>query len=178
MTSMNEIGVARTGTGAHGRRVNLVRLAKSQRWLILAILARLVLEAMMWAFVWGGGGGPAQQFGALGIIALWMAANIATIALVANMARAYGFNWFMSVAGALVTVLGCIGLVVLVLLNQRVITTLQKAGVKVGFFGVNAREMNKLRLGVCGGCGYDIRGLTGGTCPECGAVLAPPIAAG
>lgn len=162
---------AKLGAGHAGRRVNLVKLAEAQRWLIWCILGRLVVE-IGWFGMSGAAGGAWGLPPAVVPIAfvLYFAVQVVCMVLVARLARAYGYNWFMSILGALVTIISCIGLIVLVMLNQRVIATLQRAGAKVGFMGVNDAQMNKLREGVCNGCGYDLRGLLTAVCPECGRV--------
>lgn len=165
-------GEARLGTGHGGRRINLVRLAETQRVMIWFILVRLAGEA----------GWIAMNTGAVGriptpmvwlLFAIYVAVQLACAVLVARTARAYGLGWLMSILGAAVTLIAFVGLITAALLNQRVVDTLKKAGATVGFMGVSAEEMSKLREGVCRGCGYDLRGLAPGVCPECGAAVAP-----
>jgi hypothetical protein len=175
MNSNTEVGAAKLGVGAGGRRVNLVRLAESQRVLIWFILGQIVLMGVIMAMGgWQGGGstlGSTPPIVPMISGLLYFALLIAGLVLVVRMARAYGYNWFMSIAGGVLSLMSCLGLLFLVALNQRIISTLKAAGVQVGFMGVSPAEMNKLRTGVCAGCGYDIRGLTMPVCPECGRVL-------
>jgi len=35
------------------------------------------------------------------------------------------------------------------------------------------RTLRRQRLGLCLGCGYDLRGNRSGVCPECGRAVAP-----
>ncbi len=42
-------------------------------------------------------------------------------------------------------------------------------GVRVGWWGPHAADVDRLRAGeLCFGCGYDLRGNVTGVCPECG----------
>lgn len=98
-------------------------------------------------------------------------AAIAIIAVSVRMAIAYGMHPVQGVAWGLFLIVPFIGFVVLAILNQRVNDTLTDAGVRLGLLGAGEVEMHKLRIGVCRGCGYDLRGLPSPTCPECGSVI-------
>lgn len=39
----------------------------------------------------------------------------------------------------------------------------------------DAKYVRRVRAGLCGSCGYDLSGLSGAVCPECGAVPAPHV---
>lgn len=77
----------------------------------------------------------------------------------------------MSVLLGLAMAVPCVGLLLLVVVNSLVDDVLKHEGVKVGLLGVGAAEMHKLRIGVCRGCGYDLRGLLRAVCPECGKAV-------
>lgn len=63
----------------------------------------------------------------------------------------------------------CIGLLVFYLINRNATRILKRAGLKVGFMGVNRDEAERLlNPNVCSGCGYDLTGNVSGNCPECG----------
>lgn len=63
----------------------------------------------------------------------------------------------------------CISLLVLLAVNSRATSALQRAGLVVGFMGVRDEEVVKL-LGAsrCRHCSYLLVGNTSGICPECG----------
>lgn len=158
-------GHSKVGLGHAGRRVNLVALAQAQRGLILCILVRLAFE------IASIGLGNVRTFNPVVLpiyVSLLILINIVTIVFIARMGRAYGLHMALAIIGAIAVVLPCIGLLLLVSLNQRVTRTIQASGAKVGFLGVNKQQMNKLREGVCASCGYNLRGITGHRCPECG----------
>lgn len=163
----------RYGRGARGRWINLVRLAEAQRRLLWAMLGLVGV----WPLTAGAGSlvgfsGPSWDLvGGLGGLAFALLA-LATVALIARMAMAYGLHPALGVLVGLAAVTPCAGYLILALMNGRVTGTLRGAGVRVGLMGVRAADLNKLRLGVCVACGYDLRGLSGGVCPECGAARA------
>lgn len=169
-----QVGAARTGIGHKGRRINLVKLAEAQQHLLWCVLARILMEIVGFLTM----NLAASALGTTGMVGLGtymlvsFAVAIVSIVLIARMAIVYGVHPALGVLGGLAIVLPCIGLILLLLLNQRVTSTLKAAGCKVGLMGVSKDEMHKLRMGVCSGCGYDLRGLTQATCPECGRALA------
>lgn len=165
-------GAARTGSGAGGRRVNLVKLAESQRHLLYAFGAYVLLVLLPQVFLASAALPPAAARAILIATMLGAAATaIAIVVLTSRMAIAYGHHVIVGVLVGVALVIPCAGFLLLVLLNGRVTATLQRASVKVGLLGVNAREMDKLRIGICGGCGYDLRGLGSAVCPECGRMV-------
>lgn len=178
-TTPQQIGAPRAGSGHKGKRIDLVKLAVTQKQLLWCVLARIGLEVAGLTLTGGGGQalGTAGMIGVGGYLLASLAIAVVSIVFIARMAIAYGIHPAMGILGGLAIVLPCVGLIMLLLLNQRVTNTLKAAGCKVGLMGVSATEMNKLRLGICPGCGYDLRGLSGSACPECGTPLAPPTLA-
>ena len=45
------------------------------------------------------------------------------------------------------------------------------AGVSFRMIRVERERRRRVRLGLCRRCGYDLRGNTSGTCPECGTAV-------
>lgn len=168
-----EIGAPRAGSGHKGKRIDLVKLAVAQKQLLWCVLARIGLEVGGFTLMGGGGQalGTAGMIGVGSYLLVSLAIAVVSIVFIARMAIAYGIHPAMGILGGLAIILPCAGLIMLLLLNQRVTTTLKAAGCKVGLMGVSATEMHKLRLGVCPGCGYDLRGLTQSACPECGSAI-------
>jgi hypothetical protein len=72
-------------------------------------------------------------------------------------------------AGAIVYTLGqcvpCLGLILLVLINNRATTALKDAGIRVGLMGANAQDLARFRDG-------DFSDTPDGRCPVCGDQLA------
>lgn len=67
-----------------------------------------------------------------------------------------------------------VGLLCLLSVNRRATTALRKAGLRVGFMGVDDDEVvRRLSRFVCTGCGYDLTGNVSGFCSECGTEIPP-----
>jgi hypothetical protein len=170
-----EGGAPRFGPGHRGRRINLLKLAQAQRALLWAFLGYVLAyfggQALIGAAAASGGVVGVAVAGAVGAAALAM--MVWVIVSVVRMAVAYGVHPAMGVLGGLCLVIPCAGVLLLAALNMRVTATLQTQGVKVGLLGPPPSEMTKLRLGVCRGCGYDLRGVSAAVCPECGLQRGP-----
>lgn len=52
--------------------------------------------------------------------------------------------------------------------THRMFKRVRAMGVRVPEFGASERDITDARLGICLACGYEVRGLPTGTCPECG----------
>jgi hypothetical protein len=80
------------------------------------------------------------------------------------------------VVAVIVGILGIVpllNLIIMLIYNQRATSILRRHGVVVGFLGIRKEDWHKLVGGSCPACGYDVRGLPQGVCPECGGVLRP-----
>ncbi len=154
------------------RRVRLVDVARWQRFLLLVIFANVALPL---------GGGlvfavPGLVPGSPGTANLienaifWTVAAgcLLAVVLAGRLGRATGLEKDASVMLACCAAIPFFGIFTLALLNRRATGVLRRAGCKVGFLGVAKEQMLKLIDGACRGCGYDVRGIEGGKCPECG----------
>lgn len=181
VTSASAEPSARLGVGHRGRRINLVRLAEAQRAVLWCVLAILLLQLSCFG---GGMLTVANRFGrGLGPgFPLWssvlLIASVAGAFFAWRMMRAWGYGIILAFVAAGISVtmgipgLGVVGAVVLAIVDGRVVRELRRAGCVVGLMGVSQRELNKLRLGVCHNCGYDLRQIAARKCPECGAARA------
>ena len=158
------------------RRVYLMKVARIQRTLIWLVLAYMLLQCSpVFAFGTLRSVSPAtgQLMLALYVVAqlgIWISAIVQTIRL----SSASGTSMVVAaIAGALM-IIPFFGMLALVVVNVNATALLKHNGVRVGFFGVAPREMQLLVEGACIHCGYDVRGLPGLTCPECGTALTPP----
>jgi hypothetical protein len=164
------------------RRVSLLKVAKIQKTLIWMILLQMLLYASQIAVAIFGVASRAN-FGwvfagifSLLFVGIWVVCVVQAVRL----AHISGTNIVIAVLVGIFMIVPLLGLLLIAAANGRATRLLQKHGVRVGFMGVTAEEMNKLVMGACRGCGYDLRGLTGTVCPECGTPLEqqpPPLPA-
>ena len=159
-------------TFVNGKRIYLVKVANAQRVLIYLVLGMILVNCggplAMQSF---SGGAPLglAPFAVLGVVQLAIA--LCAIVQTVRMSIAAGSNPIIAgVCGAFMIV-PLLGLILLLLANIRASALLRANGVRVGLLGVPPAEMQKLVIGACPSCGYDIRGLLSPQCPECGTVL-------
>lgn len=136
-------GTPRAGVGYKGKHINLLELAKAHRALLWCVLARIIVEVAGVGAIQSANN-PPLLYAYLGAVVI---VSIITIVFVVRVALAYGYNPVLAVIGALIVFLGCIGLLVLLLLSQRITRTLKDAGCSVGLMGVSDADMDRLRQG-------------------------------
>ncbi len=66
-----------------------------------------------------------------------------------------------------------LGLIYMGVVAMRSGSVLSRHGVKVGFFGIKRTALKDLSPGMCRYCGYDVRSIQSGVCPECGGAIEP-----
>jgi hypothetical protein len=99
------------------------------------------------------------------MIILWILAVVGIVLVLV----AQGTHPLVTVLAGLVMIAPCANVIVMLLVSGSVDRTLQKAGVRVGFMGVNESDLERaLDPMLCKGCGYNLTGNVTGLCPECG----------
>ena len=160
-----------------GKRLNLVRIAGAQRLLInmFGLLTLVNFAILFSGTVVRGAGSSVQAVFTIFVLLLNLVAVVGVIIASARLAKATGSNLFLAIIGGLLTLVPILGLLLLLAANARATRVLKRHGVPVGFLGVSKAQVARLREGACKSCGYDIRGLKAGVCPECGAALSNPV---
>ena len=115
----------------NGTRADLRKLAEYQRGIILCILINVVVVILQFSL-------PSNQrfFVAMGSLGISVAAMVLMF-LLAN--KIYGV--VSAILLAILTVIPCVGLIVLLIVNQRVTKILTANRIKVGFLGANPRDV-------------------------------------
>jgi hypothetical protein len=154
------------------RRVNLVRLARSQRLLLRLVLAAVCIygatpmAAALLHF------SPAARILVFVLAAIFLVLAIMSVVQASRLLVAAGGSTVVAYAVALPMIIPLVGLLIAALINERATKLLRANGAKVGFLGVTKEQMLKLTAGCCRGCGYSTAGLTGTVCPECGGPIS------
>ena len=170
---MVEVAPSREAIAWSGRRVRLVAVAQTQRILILLVLASLTLQAaIIGAPSVIANLGAASEVARDILVLAWILNAIAGVVFTVRLAIVSGANKLLAFVMAPFMLVPCLGIVLLLSANAMATDVLRDNGAKVGFFGVSPSELSRLRQYGCTGCGYDVRGLQGGVCPECGANIA------
>ena len=121
---------------------DLRTVAVSQKAVIFCILAQLVAYVVLLVV-----NNLTPQLGmlaAIGLVALYLAVAItATVFLFMLAVKLYGTG--TGVVLGLLTLLPCIGLFVLLIINSKATGVLQENGVRVGLFGANMGDLPRSR---------------------------------
>jgi hypothetical protein len=171
---MSEVAPSREAIASTGRRVRLVAVAQTQRVLILLVGLTIAVQTAyftMYGVLMGLGPVGSPIWDGLKVAAALCA--LASIVFCIRLAIVSGANKIIAFMVAPLMLLPIIGILLLFRANAMATKVLRDNGARVGFLGVPPGEMSRLRQYGCTGCGYDIRGLQGGVCPECGANVAP-----
>lgn len=158
------------------RGIDMRTVARRQRtvlWLVLGILLGEFIMPLA-------GISPIL---ALIAVATYLGALVFTLVMLVQLMAALRFSLVSRIFGIIGLFIPCINLLLLLVINNRAVTELRMAGLRVGFMGVKDEDVvNLLSRFTCRGCGYSLVGNVSGRCPECNtpshlAVPVPPPAA-
>ena len=149
------------------RTPDIRKLARRQRWVIWLVLLGIVAQFL-----------PFFHQGRYGMIVivvallLQMVVYLVMIVGVILLLTAGGTHVVITILCGVLMLAPCGNIVVLLLVNMSVTRTLRRAGLHVGFMGVNPDEVERtINPELCTGCGYNLTGNVSGYCPECGRVI-------
>lgn len=151
--------------------VDLRKVAKRQRTLLWFVLALVVLNVL--SVVNPVVAPAARPWATGGQFVLMIAVQLAALITIVQLLSALGVHVAWCIVCGLIMLAPCINILLLLAINQRATSALTRAGLKVGFLGVSAEQVERvLSANRCTTCGYLLVGNVSGTCPECGASLA------
>jgi len=113
-------------------RQKLRRVAKYQQWVLYALLANIAINVLIMANAIAGRSAILATIGTL-VGLLGVVAGMVAIYLLA----AEIYNVGIGVLCAVLTLLPCISLIALLIVNGKATTYLQQRGIKVGLMGAN-----------------------------------------
>ena len=123
--------------------INPAEVAKYQRWLILVILAQIVLLILSIVMVVGAEPETAQTTevgpGSLLMLLFRLAVGIAGIVMLLFLMAALQRPMVSRILAAISQFIPLVGLIVLLVVNQRATKTLQAAGYHVGLMGAKPK---------------------------------------
>lgn len=164
-------------SSAGSQPADLLALARSQRVMVRLFAASIALVGVKFALpmVLSHDAAMAMSTPMLGVQALlWIALAV----MAHRVARASGMSDSTSWVHAGLTLVPLLNLGVVLLLNLRASKILQQAGVPAPLTGVCAKDLARLKpASSCPGCGYSVRGVASGRCPECQRELSARRAA-
>ena len=113
-------------------RQKLRRVAKYQQWVLYALLANIVINVLIMANAIAGRSAILATIGTLVGLIVAVAGMVAIYLLAAEI-----YNVGIGVLCAVLTLLPCISLITLLIVNSKATTYLQQRGIKVGLMGAN-----------------------------------------
>ncbi len=115
------------------------RIAKAQRFLLWMVLLSLILIAPAQLLQFVAPGLPAALFGLLAL-GLMVAAGVMRVIATYQLARALGYGTALIILLLVLSFAPCLGLIILLIINQQATSALTKAGLKVGLMGAKCPD--------------------------------------
>lgn len=155
------------------REIDLVLVARRQRFLIWCILFEVLLNCILpiGGFRILPSGLPASYvlFG-LTVMIVHLCVVIGMLMLMSALRR----HIIWRILFAVLLVVPLIGLLILLSVNGHATRVLKAANIKVGLMGADIEAVKRrVSMHLCDNCGYDLTGNVSGICPECGVSARP-----
>lgn len=158
------------------RSANLVELARLQRWLALVVILMVIGHAGLFGMEMISSLAP-MRYGTLvnnSLIGLYFVIGFAAAIFSILMGSVSGQDSItIGLIALVVAIVPFCSFLALLMVNQRVVGLFNGYGIHIGLYGASRQDLNKLYVGYCSHCGYEVRGLPPGPCPECGVPFAP-----
>lgn len=122
-----------------GKREDLRKVAQYQKGIIYCILANLILFVVNIAAGQAGDQGTVMFLG-LAIIGVYLIVAIAQLAFIVLLATQV-YNLGLGILFGVLSFVPCLGLVLLLVVNQKATGVLQQNGIKVGLMGANMSQV-------------------------------------
>jgi hypothetical protein len=120
-----------------GRAEDLRKVAMYQKGILYCILANFILMGANFAVRGGGNAGAMAGLLILGIYILVGFVQLAFIVLLATQV----YNLGLGIVFGILSFVPCLGLILLLIVNQKATTVLQQNGIKVGLMGANMSQL-------------------------------------
>ena len=131
--------------GIRNQSIQALRsVATAQKGLIFSILAYLIALAIMIVIAVVMRSDPSTAFVLLIIPRLVYAAAAISAFVFTIMLAVQVMHPVAGVLVALLTCVPCVGLIVLIAINQQAISVLKRNGIQVGFFGADMSQFNRI----------------------------------
>ena len=152
------------------RPIDIRTLARRQRWLMWLLLASMLLLIPTSSISIAN---SQSTFIRWLIGAVYVAAYLVIDFLLLMVLAAKNEHRRIMVLYGLLMLAPCVNLFILAVVLCDVNLTLRRARLRVGLFGVDTSEVERLlNPQLCQNCSYDLHGNVSGTCPECGRNIA------
>lgn len=122
-----------------GKREDLRKVAQYQKGIIYCILANLILFVVNIAAGQAGDQGTVMFLG-LAIIGVYLIVAIAQLAFIVLLATQV-YNLGLGILFGVLSFVPCLGLILLLVVNQKATGVLQQNGIKVGLMGANMSQV-------------------------------------
>jgi predicted RNA-binding Zn-ribbon protein involved in translation (DUF1610 family) len=122
--------------GRGGKRSDLRQIATAQRFLIICILCQVVAYGISAAVQRQQPPSPLVPVAGLLLLAAWICGAVCAFTLAIKL-----YKTALGIFLGVLTLIPCLGLFILLLINSRATNTLKENGINVGFFGASGSDI-------------------------------------
>ncbi|HTN75630.1 MAG TPA: hypothetical protein VL096_10300 [Pirellulaceae bacterium] len=120
-----------------GQRADLRTVAQYQKGIMYCILANIVLFV---GNMVARGGGEGLSIVAYGFLAIYICVGLIQLALIVMLSTKV-YNIGVGIIAGVLSFVPCVGLIILLIVNQKATSVLQSNGIKVGLMGADMSQL-------------------------------------